>query len=98
MPKAKIEKDARIVYYAEGGAGTAYRGPFPAIVENVYPIDKERKSEPPNVDLRVYFNGLDGQAHTKTNVAYALEPTKHHYGEVPADWPWPDAKKEEPAE
>lgn len=92
MPKPKVEKDSRVVYYAEGGSSAPYRGPFPAIVEKVHPVEQDKKSEPPNVDLRVYFNGLEGQPHVKTNVRWALEPTKHHYGDVPADWAWPEAE------
>lgn len=90
MPKAKVEQGARVVYYAEGGSTAPYRGPFPAIVEKVHPVEQDRKAEPPNVDLRVYFNGIGGQAHMKTDVSWALEPTKHHYGDVPAEWAWPE--------
>lgn len=88
MPKPKVQKDSRVVYYAEGGA-SPYKGPFPALVEQVYPPEKGKENEPPPVDLRVYFNGLEGQAHLKTNVKYAVEPTKHCWGDLPLDWKWP---------
>ncbi len=89
MPKTRIEKDARVVYYADGGSAP-YRGPFPAIVEKVYPVDKYNKDAPQHVDLRVFFGGINGPSHLKTNVPWALEPTKYHYGDVPADWAWPE--------
>ncbi len=88
MSKSKFEKGSKIVYYAEG---TPYTGPFPAFIEEVHPVDKDNKSAPPAVDLRVHFNGLNASPHVKTNVKYALEPTKHHWSEVPADWAWPEA-------
>lgn len=88
-------KDAKVVYYAEG---QPYKGPFPALVEVVHPVDKDKKAEPPRLDLNVFFNGIEGQVHTKTNVPFALEPTKHHWSWMPLDWPWPEpAKAEEPA-
>lgn len=101
MPKLNVQKDSRIVYYAEGGSSAAYKGPFPALVEKVYPTEKGKESESvlPNVDLRVYFNGLDGQAHLKTDVKFAIEPTKHCWSELPLDWKWPGeaAASPEPA-
>lgn len=86
MPKQNLEKNSKVVYYAEG---QPYRGPFPALVEKVYPVEKDKKSEPPRLDLRVFFAEIDGQSHFKTNVPYALEPTKHHWGPLPDSWEWP---------
>ena len=84
-----------MVYYAEG---QPYKGPYPALVDVVHPVEKDNKAEPPKLNLRVFFNGVDGQAHTKTAVPFALEPTKHHWSWLPLDWPWPEpAKAEEPA-
>ena len=97
MAKSKVQKDSRIVYYAEGGSSAPYKGPFPALVEKVYPAEKGAEAVPPNVDLRVYFNGLDGQSHLKTSVKYAVEPTKHCWGDLPLDWKWPDAAASEEA-
>lgn len=88
MPKNPIlEKDTKVVYYAEG---TPYKGPFPALVEKVYPVDKDNKAEPPRLDLRVFFGDIDGQHHVKTSVPYSLEPMKHHWGYIPDSWNWPE--------
>jgi hypothetical protein len=82
-----VQVDDKVVYYAEG---EPYTGPFPARVVAVHPVAQEKKSEPQKVDLKVFFQGLDGKSHTKTNVPYALDPTKHHWGDIPADWIWPE--------
>lgn len=94
MPKTKYESGTKIVYYAEGAP---YSGPHPAFIERVHPVDKDDKAAPLRVDLKVYFNGLENTAHTKTNVPYSLEPQKHHWGDIPADWPWPEPKADEVA-
>lgn len=90
MARQNLQKDSKVVYYAEG---QPYTGPFPALVELVHPVDKDNKSEPPRLDLRVFFGAIDGQAHTKTNVPYSLEPKKHHWGPLPDAWTWPEPAK-----
>src|SRR6185503_1382031 len=87
MAKTALELDAKVVYYAEGNP---YQGPFPALVKKIYPIDKDRKSEPADLDLQVFFGEIDGKAHAKTNVPFSLEPKKHHWSWAPADWKWPE--------
>lgn len=87
-----LVKDAQVVYYAEG---QPYKGPFPAVVEKVHPVDKDKKAEPAKLDLRVFFGGIDGPFHLKTNVPFALEPTKHHWSWLPLDWAWPEPVKAE---
>ena len=82
-----LEKDSKVVYYSEG---TPYKGPFPALVEKVHPVEKDKKNEPQRLDLRVFFGDIDGQSHLKTNVPYSLEPKKHHWGPLPDSWKWPE--------
>lgn len=90
MAHTTLQKDSRVVYYAEG---RPYKGPFPALVEAVHPVDKDNKSEPPRLDLRVFFGDIDGPSHLKTSVPYALEPTKHHWGPLPDAYAWPESAK-----
>ena len=95
MPKTTLEPGAKVVYYAEG---QPYKGPFAAVVDVVYPVEKDRKSEPPDLDLTVFFGEIDGKGHKKSRVSFSLEPSKHHWGWVPSDWPWPVAASAAPAE
>lgn len=92
MPKTTLTQGSRVVYYAEG---SPFKGPFAALVEKVHPVEKDKKAEPPRLDLKVFFGGIDGQSHLKTNVQFALEPTKHHWGWLPEGWAWPEPTKEE---
>lgn len=90
MARTKLEKDARVVYYAEG---KPYTGPYPALVEVVHPVEKDSKGEPSDLDLRVFFGPIDGTAHLKTRVKFSTEPKKHHWSWVPDSWAWPELEK-----
>ncbi len=83
-----LQKGTRVVYYAEGAP---YKGPFPALVEVVHPVEKDKKSEPPQLDLRVFFGQTDGPSHLKTVVPFTLEPKKHHWSYMPDEYKWPES-------
>ncbi len=94
MPQVALKKDARVVYYAEG---QPYKGPFPALVDEVLPAgEEEDKPVQPRLNLRVFFNGLENEPKVKSNVPFELEPTKHHWSWTPADWAWPEVKAAAP--
>lgn len=94
MARQTLEKGSKVVYYAEG---QPYKGPFPAVVETVHPVEKDKKAEPPRLDLNVFFGDIEGPSHRKTNVPHSLEPMKHHWGPIPDAWVWPEPA-EKPAE
>jgi hypothetical protein len=60
------------------------------LVEKVHPVDKDRKSEPSSLDLKVFFGAIDGPSHPKSNVKFSLEPKKHHWSWMPDAWKWPE--------
>lgn len=91
MSSETFEVGTRVVYYAEG---VPYKGPFPAFIEAVHPPEKGRKVVLPDVDLKVYFSGIEGPTHSKTRVKYAAEPQKHCWGKLPDGWTWPEPAKE----